>query len=147
MVRRDRLLAWFAGLPGEPVVLVCAPAGFGKTTVLRQWAAADDRPVASLTLDDGDNDPALLLGYLTAALGDAVAVDPTVLSGPLSETAYFDRVALPRFVRTVRALHTPVLLILDEVSEVETASAWRVVSQLVENLPAGSATVLSGRAD
>src|SRR4051794_4129923 len=147
MVQRDRLLAWFAGLPGEPVVCVCAPAGYGKTTVLRQWARGDARPVAWLTLDDGDNDPALLLGYLTAALADAVALDPTVLSGPLSETAYFDRVALPRFVRSVRASPTPVLLILDEISEIETESAWRVVAQLIANLPPGSAAVLSGRSD
>ena len=147
MVPRDSLLTWFAGLSGEPLVCVCAPAGYGKTTLLRQWAAADDRPVAWLTLDDGDNDPALLLGYLTAALADAVALDPAVLSGPLSEAVYFDRVALPRFVRSVRASRTPVLLILDEISEVETGSAWRVLGQLIANLPPGSAAVLSGRSD
>src|SRR5258708_18488484 len=48
-------------------VLVCAPAGFGKTALLADWARGDGRPVAWLGLDDGDTDPAPVWRYVVAA--------------------------------------------------------------------------------
>ena len=50
------------------LTLVCAPAGFGKTTLLAGWVAANNRPASWLSLDEGDNDPARFLAYLVAAL-------------------------------------------------------------------------------
>jgi LuxR family maltose regulon positive regulatory protein len=50
------------------LILVCAPAGFGKTTLLSEWVATLPRSVAWLSLDEGDNDPARFLSYLVAAL-------------------------------------------------------------------------------
>ena len=49
-------------------VLVCAPAGFGKTALLADWARVDGRPLAWLSLDAGDNDPARFWRYALAAL-------------------------------------------------------------------------------
>src|ERR1700751_5658335 len=49
-------------------VLVCAPAGFGKTALLADWARGDGRPVAWLSLDSGDSDPARFWRYAVAAL-------------------------------------------------------------------------------
>src|SRR5215510_15817076 len=49
-------------------VLVCAPAGFGKTALLADWACGDGRPVAWLGLDGGDSDPARFWRYVVAAL-------------------------------------------------------------------------------
>src|SRR5262249_56291500 len=51
--------------------LVCAPAGFGKTALLADWARGDGRPVAWLGLDDGDSDPARFWRYVVAALEGA----------------------------------------------------------------------------
>jgi LuxR family maltose regulon positive regulatory protein len=51
-----------------PLTLVSAPAGFGKTTLLAQWVAHSGRPVAWLSLEAEDNDPARFLSYLIAAL-------------------------------------------------------------------------------
>ena len=51
--------------------LVCAPAGFGKTSLLADWARSDGRPVAWLGLDAGDNDPARFWRYVVAALDRA----------------------------------------------------------------------------
>src|SRR5215217_9224433 len=50
------------------LILVCAPAGFGKTTLLSEWVATLPRPAAWLSLDEGDNDPTRFLAYLVAAL-------------------------------------------------------------------------------
>src|SRR5258706_455948 len=50
------------------LTLISAAAGFGKTTLVSEWVASCDRPVAWLSLDEGDNDPTRFLNYLVAAL-------------------------------------------------------------------------------
>ena len=67
-VARPRLLALLEqGLRG-PLTLVSAPAGSGKTTLLAAWAATTTRPVAWLSCEEGENDPARFLSALIAAL-------------------------------------------------------------------------------
>src|SRR3712207_4743164 len=56
-----------AGLQRK-LTLVSAPAGFGKTTLVGEWVAGCGRPVAWLSLDEGDSDPTRFLMYLVAAL-------------------------------------------------------------------------------
>ncbi len=74
-VRRTRLIDRLeAGVsrPGHRLTLISAPAGFGKTTLVSDWLRPADggppRPVAWLSLDAGDGDPARFLAYLAAAL-------------------------------------------------------------------------------
>ena len=50
------------------VTLISAPAGFGKTTLVSEWVTGCERPIAWLSLDEGDNDPTRFLTYLVAAL-------------------------------------------------------------------------------
>ena len=52
------------------VTLISAPAGFGKTTLVSEWIAKDDRAVAWLSLDEGDSDPARFLSYLVRGVTD-----------------------------------------------------------------------------
>src|SRR4030095_5059512 len=70
----DRLLASEA----VPVVCVVAPVGYGKTTLLAQWAQRITQPVGWVALDQRDNDPAVLLTYLGAALDRVEPIDPRV---------------------------------------------------------------------
>jgi LuxR family transcriptional regulator, maltose regulon positive regulatory protein len=56
---------------GRALVLVCTPAGFGKTALLADWAADATLPVAWLSLDLDDNDPARFWRYVVAALDRA----------------------------------------------------------------------------
>ena len=68
IVLRPRLIDRLnAGLPGK-LTLISAPAGFGKTTLVSEWIADCERPVAWLSLDEGDNDPTRFLTYFIAAL-------------------------------------------------------------------------------
>ena len=60
----------------EPLVVFSAPAGYGKTTLIRQWAAVDDRPFAWVALAAEDNDPDVLAEHMTRAL---------LIAGVLSE--------------------------------------------------------------
>jgi hypothetical protein len=63
----------------EPLALVSAPAGSGKTIVLRQWAAADPRASAWLSCDEPDNDPRVFLTYVVLALQSVIDLDPPIL--------------------------------------------------------------------
>jgi LuxR family transcriptional regulator, maltose regulon positive regulatory protein len=54
---RPRLLERLTGGTAGELTLICAPAGFGKTTLLGEWARRSRRPVAWLSLDAGDSDP------------------------------------------------------------------------------------------
>src|SRR6201995_591003 len=86
-VARPRLM----GALGRGLVLVCPPAGFGKTALLADWLRSGDRPVAWLSLDAGDNDPVRFWRHVVAALdmvrpGIAERVSP--LAGPPAPPAH-----------------------------------------------------------
>ncbi len=68
---RSRLLERLTEGTARELTLVCAPAGFGKTSVLGEWAGRSGRPIAWLSLDAGDNDPARFWRYVAAALDPA----------------------------------------------------------------------------
>lgn len=75
-VPRPRLIErLYEGLAaGRKLVLISAPAGFGKTTLVSEWVTGCGRPVAWLSLDEGDGEPARFLNYVVAAL-QTVAAD------------------------------------------------------------------------
>jgi hypothetical protein len=70
-VLRASLIERLARRDPGPVVSVAAPAGYGKTTLLSQWAERDGQAFAWVSLDEADNDPKILLSYIAAAL-DAI---------------------------------------------------------------------------
>ena len=85
----------------SPVVAVVGPAGYGKTTLLGQWAATSDVPVFRLTLDAHDNDPAILLEYLVAIMNRIEPADPQLSSSLLAEAAVDTNWALRRLAMLV----------------------------------------------
>jgi hypothetical protein len=68
---RSRLIQRLDQGMAREMVLVCTPAGFGKTTLLADWAANAKWPVAWLSLDPEDNDPTRFWRYVAAALDRA----------------------------------------------------------------------------
>jgi len=68
LVSRPRLIARLNAGLHRKLTLISAPAGFGKTTLLSEWAAGCGRPVAWVSLDKGDNDPMRFWAYFIAAL-------------------------------------------------------------------------------
>lgn len=129
----------------RPVVSVVAPPGYGKTTLLSQWAARSGRALAWVSVDEGDNDPRVLLTYIAAAL-DAVE--------PIGERV-FDVLASPggsapgsvarRLVWAFSSMTSPVALVLDDVDALENPECRAAVSMLADHVPGGSQLVLAGR--
>ena len=97
------------------LTLISAPAGFGKTTLVSAWVAACRRPVAWLSLDDGDNDPARFLTYLIAALQ---TVAPSIGAGALGLLQSTQPPPIESILTTLlndmTAVPDPLILVLDD---------------------------------
>src|SRR5271169_6408698 len=127
-------------------VLVCAPAGFGKTALLADWARGGGQPVAWLGLDDGDSDPARFWRYAVAAL-DRARPGLAGRVGPPSTGSVEGLVTA--LINELAADPGPdeVLLVLDDYHLVDSGPVHESVAFLLENLLPGLLLVLSGRAD
>jgi LuxR family maltose regulon positive regulatory protein len=133
---------------GRSLVLVCAPAGFGKTTMLAEWASGTSRPVAWVSLDRDDNDPTRFWRYLVAALGRVCAgvaervlpllAAPTVLSGEGVATAV---------INELEAASDDVVLVLDDYHVIDSPPIHDGLAFLLGHLPPRLHVVISGRAD
>ena len=144
-VERRALLEALAAAP-EPLVLMCAPAGAGKTTALRQWTAADGRPSAWVHLDPSDDDPVILLIYVARALGAVTRIDQGVEESlGLAVPPVRERV-LPMLADALAAA-APFVLVLDDAHLLRSARCWDVVAFLLRNLPAGAQLAIGTRTD
>jgi LuxR family maltose regulon positive regulatory protein len=119
------------------LILVSAPAGYGKTTVLVQWAESDDRPAAWLQLADVDNDPVAFLTYVAAALAPVAPLDPRLLDLLRLKDPPIERQILPGLGAALAAA-PPFLLVLDDGHLVHNEACWRYVDLLFEHLPRGA---------
>src|SRR5215831_56029 len=144
-VPRQRLVEALGEGLARGRALVCAPAGFGKTALLADWARGDGRPVAWLGLDDGDSDPVRFWRYVVAALerarpGLAGRVGPLPGSFEALVTALINELAADPGADEV-------LLVLDDYHLVDSGPVHESVAFLLENLPPALRVVVSGRAD
>jgi LuxR family transcriptional regulator, maltose regulon positive regulatory protein len=145
-VPRGRLVEALSEGLARGRVLVCAPAGFGKTSLLAGWAHGSGRPVAWLSLDGGDSDPARFWRYAVAAL-DRARPGLAGRVGPPPPRSFEGLVTA--LINELAADPGPdeVLLVLDDFHLVDSAPVHESMAFLLENLPPGLAVVVSGRAD
>jgi LuxR family transcriptional regulator, maltose regulon positive regulatory protein len=128
-----------------PLVLVTAPAGYGKTTLLSQWAARDARSFAWVSVDDRDDDPFVLLKHVAAAID---RIEP--LGAHLTDA--FDRPDLPvwdaivpRLTAELSSRTAPFVIVLDGADALESMDSTEAIGILIENIPPGSMIALAGR--
>jgi len=144
-VRRDRLNALLAA-SDRPLVVVCAPAGYGKTTVVGHWLAQSGRPAAWLSLDDADDAPATFMAYLLAALQRAYPGfgpglhDTLAVGGPVQP----DRWA-SALINDLAAAARPVRLVLDDWQVITDPAIVRVIHRLIQHPPADFQLILISR--
>jgi len=154
LVSRLRLSERLDRGTASKLMLVSAPAGFGKTTLLTQWLAAgpgapaDKRPAAWLSLDQGDNDPASFWAYVIAALrttSPGVGENALALlraSGPPPV-----EVVLTALLNDLAAIAGDIVLVLDDYHVIDAPVVQDAMAFLLEHLPPRLHVVIAGRAD
>ena len=132
-----------ASSPAAAATLV-APAGYGKTTLLAQWAARDNRRFAWVTIDDRDNDPVVLLRHIAAALAREEPLEQPIVNALRSPRPTIWAAAVPRLAAELAA-RSPTVLVLDDAHLLHAHAALEVVGALIDDELEGSIVVLSGR--
>jgi LuxR family maltose regulon positive regulatory protein len=125
------------------VVTVVAPPGYGKTTLLAQWAERVGARVAWVSCDDGDNDPVVLLSALAVALDRIEPVDQTIFGVLASSGA--DITVVPRFVSAIASMQLPVTIVLDHAEAVTNKKCLNTIAEFALRLPAGWQLALASR--
>jgi len=133
------------------LVLVGAPAGFGKTTLVAQWrvSAVETRPFAWVSLDRADDDPSRLWWYAVGALqraypefnGEAILRELRVQAPDVTGTM------LPLLANELAVLPGPVVLVLDDYHVIKERSCHEQIAFLLAHLPPSAQLVLVTRVD
>ena len=127
-----------------PVTTVVAPAGYGKTTLLSQWAERDSRVFAWVTLDDRDNDPVVLLRHIAAALAHDEPLGQRLIDALNSPAPSVWSAALPRLAAELSE-RRPLVLVLDDFNHLRSRAALEAVDALIDDEAEGSMFVASTR--
>jgi len=144
-VRRPSLLERLARDDSRPIVSVVAPSGYGKTTLLSQWAERNGHAFAWVSVDEKDNDPKVLLSYVATALDRVQPVGGQVFEALASPVSSVPGSVLPRLGSAFWSMTTPVALVLDDVHLLHNRECRSALSVLADHVPAGSRLVLAGR--
>src|SRR6266568_5040967 len=149
-VPRPRLAAALDEGLARQLVLVCAPAGSGKTVLLADWVGRDGRLVAWLSLDAADNDPARFWRHVVAALDrvrPGIAERAGSLLGPPAPPSFEGLVTALVNELAAQPGEDEVLLVVDDYHLIEAQPVHASLEFLVEHLPPGLDLVVASRAD
>ena len=143
VVHREAVISRLVRSPA-PLLLVDAPAGYGKSILLTQWAEAQTLPLAWLQLDTADNDPVVFLTYLALVIGQAAAVPPPALELLQLRAPPIEERIIPELAAAV-ADAEPFLLVLDDAHLLDDQSCWHFVGVLLDHLPEGAQLAIGTR--
>jgi LuxR family maltose regulon positive regulatory protein len=133
---------------GRKLTLVCAPAGFGKTTLVGEWLRSGEHTNTWLTLDENDNDPSKFLTYLLGAFRQVKrgfgSTLQEMLDAPQPPAAGLIMTAL---VNEIVAVSKPFILALDDYHLIQLPAIHQQIGFLVEYMPANLHLVIVTRED
>ena len=130
------------------VTLISASAGFGKTTLVSEWVATCERPVAWLSLDEGDNDPMRFISYLIAAIQTAKAgIGQGLLATLQSSQPPPTKSILTALLNEITIIPDNFILVLDDYHIIDSKSVDNALTFLIEHLPPQMHLVIATRED
>ncbi|MGG4439975.1 LuxR C-terminal-related transcriptional regulator [Brevibacillus fortis] len=136
IVTRHRLIEQLNEGLNRKLTVISAPAGSGKTTLVSDWLASGDRPVAWISMDEGDNAPARFLTYLFTALQN---IGPNIGSGifPLLHSPQPLPIEwmITTLLREIMAIPNPFVLVFDDYHVLKTGPLDEAISFLLERMP------------
>ena len=149
VVRRPRLIARLNEGLRCKLIMISAPAGFGKSTLVSDWLAGCERPAAWLSLDAGENDPVRFLTYLVAALQTIAANLGERVLGVLQSPQPPPMEAILVGLLNDLTANVPdhVVLVLDDYHLIDAKPVDQALTYLVEHLPPQIHLVIATRED
>ncbi|MBN1978085.1 MAG: AAA family ATPase, partial [Anaerolineae bacterium] len=148
VVSRPRLIERLNARSECRLALVSAPAGFGKTTLVRAWLQQVGRPVAWLSLDRDDNDPIRFWQYVIAALqtvdGSIGGTAQAALQSPKPPAL---ETLITALINDLAIVSRPFVLVLDDYHVIESEAIHNSLDFLLDHLPARLCLVITTRAD
>jgi LuxR family maltose regulon positive regulatory protein len=130
------------------LVMVTAPAGFGKSTLLAQWAAQASLPVAWLSLDKTDNDPRVFLSYFIAGIQTRFkGLGQGVLSALRFSTAPSLSFLLNSLINEIGGQGRAFALVLDDLHHIHDRAALDILGYLLEHQPATLHLLITSRSE
>jgi LuxR family transcriptional regulator, maltose regulon positive regulatory protein len=145
-VPRARLLDLLEASSRTPVAAILAPPGYGKTTLLAQWAGHDPRAFGWLTIDRRDNDPAVLLRNLAAAF-ERIAPGRALLEAAGAHGQVVVDALLPQLGSALSTAELPSVVVLDDVHLLRNGDCLDAVTRLIDYLPEGSQLAIASRGE
>ncbi len=134
----------------QKLILVAAPAGFGKTTLLSEWLCRCVAPVAWFSVDEDDNDPARFLAYLSAALESLMPCEAPTAEEPVPAwdvAARDPETVLTTLINRLNTLSGDCVLVLDDYHLITAQPVHTMLTFLLNHLPRAVHLVVSSRAD
>ena len=148
IVLRPRLLGKLNDVLNLKLTLISAPAGFGKTTLVSEWIASCGRPVAWLSLDEGDNDPLRFISYLIAALQIIKeGIGEGLLAALQSHQPPQTEEILTALLNEISTVPDNFVLVLDDYHLIDSQPVNQSLAFLVEHLPQQMHLVIVTRED
>ncbi len=147
VLERPRLLARLDDGLSKPLTLLGAPAGYGKTTLLAQWIQHQDRPVAWLTLDEGDNEVDVLVEEIVAAVRTKFPDSCTRVMALLARPGLPPVKLLNQELANGLDELDEFVLVLDDVHSVNNPDVLEILKTLIWQAPKSLHLVLASRAD
>ena len=146
LIDRPRLVERLQNGRERALTLVCAPAGYGKTTVIAQWqsVARETMPFVWVALDERDSDPVRLWTHLVTAVAERIEAQQVPASPPTP--AAIEDVVLPRLVEALDAC-AGLVVVLDDWHLVRNTVCDRTVGRLIERAPEQVQIVVSSRSE
>ncbi len=127
------------------IVAVTAPSGYGKSSLLAQWAAAEDRAVAYVSLDRFDDDAVTLLTLLASAFVQATGADPALVTSMHGHGASALGRSAPRLAMALRTSPVDFVIMVDDLHVISSPACHDVLGVVLGGVPAGSQIVTVSR--
>src|SRR5579863_5838771 len=148
VVSRTRLIKRLNEGLNRKLILISAPAGFGKTTLVSEWLANCGRPAAWLSLDEEDNDPTRFLTYLAAALRTIAANIGDGGSGMLqSPQPPPPEAILTALLNDISTISDHFVLVFDDYHVIDARPVDHALTFLLDHLPPHMHLVIATRED
>jgi LuxR family maltose regulon positive regulatory protein len=147
-VSRPRLLQQLTSFGAHPFILISAPAGYGKTTLVTDWLANHDWPNAWLSLDENDNELAIFLAYLTKAIRTVFPdACPETVDLLRLVTLPAERIVSATLINDLERINQHFVVVLDDYHAIHNVAINELIKQLLHHPPSHLQLVIMTRRD